>query len=127
MPDTQTVQHVDARLSALETRVEGIVGTLQSVASAVGGLGEKMDKRSQPQWSIYISAFGLMFTALAFIGTAWKSPIETSLANVATDVHRMQSDYVPRWVHEREWGRDAKERDRLELRLDRIEAGRPKS
>ena len=118
---TQSVQHVDARLSALETRVEGIVGTLQSVATAVGNLGEKMDKRSQPQWSVYISGFTAMLTVLGLIGMSWKAPIETSIAGITSDVARMQTDYIPRWVHEREWSRDEREREAMRARIARAE------
>lgn len=93
---TQNGPHVDARLSAIETRVEGIVGTVQSVATAVSSLGEKMDKRSQPQWSVYISGFTAMLTVLGLIGMSWKAPIETSIAGITSDVARMQTDYIPR-------------------------------
>ena len=118
---TQNVQNVDGRLSALETRVDGIIGTLQTVAAAVGNLGEKMDKRSQPNWSVYISGFTAMLTVLGLIGMSWKAPIETSIAGITSDVARMQTDYIPRWVHEREWSRDEREREAMRARITRAE------
>ena len=119
---TEATPHVDVRLSKLEARVEGIVGTLQGVVDAVTGLGEKLDKKSQPQWSVYISAGAFMFGVLGFVGTAWKSPIETALLRQERDIGVLQSNIVTRAEHEVHWKGQERLYDYQRDRIGRVEA-----
>ncbi|WP_298952031.1 hypothetical protein [uncultured Methylobacterium sp.] len=136
MPQAQ----FDSRLSVLETEVKGIVGTQQSIINAVDRISNKIDQKSTPQWSVYISAIGVLLTVLVLIGTAWKAPIETQLSRHESDLRLFQSHIVPRNEHEEHWrqqerdfsfmrdrisreeDRSTKGEDRLEKRIDRLEA-----
>ena len=139
---TNTI-HVDSRLSSLETRVEGIVGSLQSVMSAVNGLGEKMDRRGQTPWGVIWSAVGVGMTVLTVVGGLAYWPITAGMADMKHALLTLQdrsdkrlealsSTQVSRAEHEVHWrmgerlydfqrDRIARVERRLENRLDRLE------
>ena len=135
--------HVDSRLSSLETRVEGIVGSLQSVMSAVNGLGEKMDRRGQTPWGVIWSAVGVGMTVLTVVGGLAYWPITGGMADMKHALITIQdrsdkrfealtSTQVTRAEHEVHWRMQERlydfQRDRIaaverrfESRLDRLE------
>ena len=142
--NTGTSIHVDSRLSSLETRVEGIVGTLQSVMVAVNGLGEKMDRRGQTPWGVIWSAVGVGMTVLTVVGGLAYWPINSGMAEMKRGLIDVQeradkrielltSTQVSRAEHEVHWrmqdrlydfqrDRIARVERRLENRIDRLEA-----
>lgn len=117
MPQAQ----FDSRLSVLETEVKGIVGTQQSIINAVDRISNKIDQKSTPQWSLYISAIGVMLTVLVLIGTAWKAPIETQLTRHETDLRLFQNHIVPRNEHEEHWRQQERDFNFLRDRVTREE------
>lgn len=136
--------HVDARLSALETRVEGIVGTLQSVVSAVTGLGEKLDKRGQTPWGVIWSALGTAVGVLTVVGGLAYYPVKDGLSDMRAALllqaersdkrfDQFQANLVTRAEHEVHWREQERlydfQRDRIsrvegryDKRLDRLES-----
>lgn len=132
---TAQMQSFDSRLSVLETEVKGITGTQQSIINAVDRIGTKLDQRSTPQWSVYISAAAFLLTVLIAIGSAWKAPIETSITKQEIDIRRLQENFVSRTELSERWRwndqefdlvrqRITRENDRTEKRLDRLETHR---
>lgn len=117
MPQAQ----FDSRLSVLETEVKGIVGTQQNIIAAVDRIANKIDQKSTPQWSIYISAAGFLLAVLLAIGTAWKAPIETQLIKHEADLRRIQDSIVPRTEHMEHWRQDDRDFDFLRDRVKRFE------
>ena len=140
---TNSTTHVDSRLSTLETRVEGIVGTLQSVMSAVNGLGEKMDRRGQTPWGVIWSAVGVGMTVLTVVGGLAYWPITAGMTDMKHALLTLQdradkkiegltAPQVTRAEHEVHWrmqerlydfqgDRIARVERRVEQRLDRLE------
>jgi hypothetical protein len=132
---TAQMQSFDSRLSVLETEVKGIVGTQQSIINAVDRIGSKIDQKSTPQWSVYISAAAFLLTVLITIGAAWKAPIETSITKQDSDIRKLQDSIVSRTEHAEHWRwsekefdilrqRVTREHDQIEKRIDRLEAQR---
>ncbi|GJE42975.1 hypothetical protein [Methylobacterium soli] len=139
----------DSRLSALETRVEGIVGTLQSVASAVTGLSDKLDRRGQTPWAVIWSAVGVGMTVLTVVGGLAFWPVTTGMSDLKAALLMMQEradkrvealakTQVTRDEHEVHWRMEERlydfQRDRIsrvegriEKRLDRLEADKFKT
>lgn len=121
MPETT---NTNERLASLDIRVGGLergfVDLRDGLTSEIRALGAEFKSSSKPQWSVYIAGFSVMLGVLGFIGTAWKSPIETQLSSINADVHRMDADYVPRWVHTMKWEADQRERDRLQKEVDAL-------
>lgn len=147
MQQTQQIQHlhpVDSRLSALETRVEGIVGSLNGVVSAVDSLGKKLDARGQTPWGVIWLAVGVGMTVLTVVGGLAFWPVTTGMSDLkhalvaAQDridkrLENLTSTQVTRAEHEVHWRMQERlydfQRDRIgrverrmEQRLDRLEA-----
>ncbi|MEE9481877.1 hypothetical protein [Methylobacterium ajmalii] len=103
--------------------MKGIVGTQQSIINAVDRISNKIDQKSSPQWSVYISAAGFFLAVLLAIGTAWKAPIETQLMRHESDLRLFQTHVVPRNEHEEHWRQQERDfnfmRDRLAREEDR--------
>ena len=122
----------DSRLSALETRVEGVVGTLQSVASAVTGLSDKLDRRGQTPWGVIWSAVGVGMAVLTAVGslafwpvTTGMSDFKAALVNVQerTDkrIEALASNQVTRAEHEVHWRSQDRDYDFMRDRIGRVE------
>ncbi|GEP00606.1 hypothetical protein [Methylobacterium haplocladii] len=123
----------DSRLSALETRVEGIVGTLQSVASAVTGLSDKLDRRGQTPWGVIWSAVGVGITVLTVVGGLAFWPLTSGMSDLKTALQVMQdradkrteqvaATQVTRAEHELHWRAQERDYDFQRDRIARVEA-----
>ncbi|MGY2052429.1 hypothetical protein [Methylobacterium sp. JK268] len=143
---TPSVPHVDARLSALETRVEGIAGSLTNVATTLTALGEKLDRGKQTPWGVIWSALGVAMTVLTVVGGLAYWPIKEGQADLRASILLMQersdrrvealaAGVVPRAEHQEHWRRQerdfgflrervARVEEQIEKRLDRLEAPR---
>lgn len=137
---------VDARLSALETRVEGIAGSLTSVVTAVNSLGEKLDRRSTTPWAVIWSALGVMLTFVVAVGGLAYWPIKDGQSDMKAALLTLQdradkriealtATQVTRAEHEVHWrmgerlydfqrDRISRVENRIEKRLERLEAER---
>lgn len=140
---TTPAPHVDARLSALETRVEGIVGTLDKVVAAVGSLGDKLDRRGQTPWGVIWSALGTAVGVLTVVGGLAYYPIKDAQGDMKAALLLIQdradkrleglsSTQVSRAEHEVHWrmqdrlydfqrDRISRVEGRLDKRLERLE------
>lgn len=141
---TTSVPHVDARLSALETRVEGIAGSLNSVVTAVNALGEKLDRGRQTPWGVIWSAMSVATAIITVIGGLAYWPIKEGQADFKASLLAMQdrsdrrletlnASVVPRAEHQEHWrqadqdfgflrDRVGRVEERLDKRLERLEA-----
>ena len=130
---SSTAPHaVDSRLSALEARVEGIVGTLDKVVSAVSGLGEKLDKKGQTPWAVIWSALSVMLAFIVAIGGLAYWPIKDGQADIKASLLLMQeradkrfetigANLVTRAEHEMHWRLQERLYDFQRDRIGRIE------
>ncbi|GJD92948.1 hypothetical protein [Methylobacterium iners] len=140
---TTAAPHVDSRLSTLETRVEGLAGSMKTVADAVNGIRDKLDQRGQTPWGVIWSAVGVGMTVLTMVGGLAYWPINTGISELKHGIVALQersdkrleglaTTQVTRAEHEVHWrmqerlydfqrDRIARVEKRLELRLDRLE------
>ena len=115
------------RLGHLEGRVGGLEGNLRElkelVTSGLGSLSSDLKARSQPPYTLMVSLAAVLFTALGFVGNAWKSPIETAIIRQDQDLRTMQNKMVSRDEHEVHWRMQEKDLDLLRARMGRTEDG----
>lgn len=133
MPPDQP-HNFDSRLTHLETRVESFGSTLNSVAEAITGISDKVDRnnaainakfeeRSKPAWGLYLGALSPLLVVLGMIGYAWKAPIEGTQARQEYDIRKLQESIVPRETHETLRKQQDRENDDVRRRLERLEGG----
>ena len=129
------VEH-DQRLGSLERGFvdlrEAVATGMRDIGSEMKGLGAKLEKRSQPQWQLYLSALAVVITVLGLVGVSWKAPIETSIAEMKAaaalaqtrldaEMRVIQLQIVPRGEHQEHWRRDERDIERLEKRFERLD------
>lgn len=132
---TTQAPHVDARLSALETRVESIAGSLGEVVTAVRGLGEKIDLRGRTPWGMIWTALGTLVGVLTVVGGLAYYPIKDSQTDLKQALLLMQDradkriealsgSLVSRAEHEVHWRSQDRDydfqRDRIARAEDRV-------
>lgn len=135
---TQQPQHglqlnPDSRLSALETRVEGIAGSLNSVVSAVNSLGEKIDKRSATPWGVIWSALATIAGVITMVGGLAYYPLKDGQTDLKGSLLLIQekadkrieglaANQVTRAEHEVHWRSQDRDYDFMRDRIGRVEA-----
>lgn len=111
-----------AHYAALEQRVTGLENSVSKVADAVTALGNKLDVRSTPQWSVLLTAIGIGIAILTAIGGLAYRPIDMAVQDTKEEFARLRATVVPRQEHERNW--NLLDRDLLALnkRIERVES-----
>ncbi|MCJ2053969.1 hypothetical protein [Methylobacterium sp. J-070] len=132
-PQPQLQPDSGSRLSALETRVEGIAGSLNSVVSAVNALGDKIDRRSATPWAVIWSAVGVGLTVLTVVGGLAYWPVTAGLTELKSGLLLIQdradkrieglaANQVTRAEHEVHWRSQDRDYDFMRDRIGRVEA-----
>lgn len=132
-PQQQLQPDSGSRLSALETRVEGIAGSLNSVVSAVNALGDKIDRRSATPWAVIWSAVGVGMTVLTVVGGLAYWPVTAGLTELKSGLLLIQdradkrieglaANQVTRAEHEVHWRSQDRDYDFMRDRIGRVEA-----
>jgi hypothetical protein len=132
MDQTKT-PHVDARLSALETRVESIAGSLTEVVSAVRGLGDKLDLRGRTPWGVIWSALATIAGVITMIGGLAYYPLKDGQADLKgallliqdkadKRIEQLTANQVTRAEHEVHWRAQDRDYDFMRDRIGRVEA-----
>jgi hypothetical protein len=128
----QQMQQPDGRLSALETRVEGVVGTLQTVLTAISNLNEKIDRGRATPWAVIFSALGVLLSFVVAIGGLAYLPVKTDISDIKTALvsvqdradrrlEALQSKTVTRDEHEVHWKSQDRDYDFMRDRIGRVE------
>ena len=79
-PNNRDASHIDARLSAVETSVEGIQRSLSDISKSIDTLRTTYVDSRTPQYGTMIAAVGLTVVIVGAVGASFLAPVTVAVA-----------------------------------------------
>lgn len=83
------VSRVTAGQASLEAQVSSLGGAVSRLTDMVADLANRFTQVGKPNNTLIISAIGVAFTALAYIGSQWLDPVRSEIDRHEADITQM--------------------------------------